>query len=75
MNHEQAMSFALKQINERIEEIGAEARRAKEEGDDERNTAARNFAAALVAFLNPAITRPLVVLSPCVAGRPNCSAS
>ena len=43
MNHEQAMSFALKQITERIEEIGAEARRAKEDGDDDRNTAARNF--------------------------------
>lgn len=37
------MSFALTQINERIEEIGAVARQAKEDGDDERNVAARNF--------------------------------
>lgn len=43
MTYQQAMSFALTQINERIEEIGAEAIRAKEDGDDDRNTAARNF--------------------------------
>ncbi len=37
------MGFALTQINERIEEIGTVARQAKEDGDDERNVAARNF--------------------------------
>jgi hypothetical protein len=31
MTYQQAMSFALAQINERIEEVGAVARQAKEE--------------------------------------------
>lgn len=43
MTYKQAMGFALARINERIEEIGAEAIRAKQDGDDDRNTAARNF--------------------------------
>lgn len=43
MTYQQAMGFALTQINERIEEIGDVARQAREDGDDERNVAARNF--------------------------------
>lgn len=43
MTHQQAFAFCQKSINERIEEMGAAARVAREDGHDDRHAAARNF--------------------------------
>lgn len=48
MDHKQAIEFSIKSITERIEILGAEARAAHEDGNDERNSAARNFQNGLI---------------------------
>lgn len=69
MDHQQAIQYSIKSINERIEAMGAKARAAKEEGDDDTNAAARNFQNGLIECAD--LLEKMLMLVDMTGGKPS----